>query len=92
MMGAPLLPGFKLAQTFFGFNASHRKIFHENIFNLIWYGEGRWDWNTIYNMPIFLRKFYINQVNAKHQEITDRNTKSSNSSKSEISRAPVTKK
>lgn len=63
-MEAPLLPGFPLEQTFFGFKPDDRIALHENIFNLIWHGEGRWDWDTIYNMPIFLRKFYIKQINS----------------------------
>jgi hypothetical protein len=53
-----------LDQTFFGFKPEDRISLHENIFNLIWHGEGRWDWDTIYNMPLFLRKFYIKQINA----------------------------
>ena len=69
---APSLLGFKLDQTFFGFNPQDRVQLHENIFNLLWHGEGRWDWDTIYNMPIFLRKFYIKQVNAIIQERIDR--------------------
>lgn len=62
-MEAPLLPGFSLEPTFFGFDPEYRITLHENIFNLIWHGEGRWDWDTIYNMPIFLRRFYISKVN-----------------------------
>lgn len=62
-MEAPLLPGFSLQQTFFGFKPEDRIILHESIFNLIWHGEGRWDWDTIYNMPIFLRRFYVTRIN-----------------------------
>jgi hypothetical protein len=62
-MEAPSLPCFKLTQTFFGLNPSDRQRLHENIFNLIWHGEGRWDWDTIYNMPIFLRSFWTKKVN-----------------------------
>jgi hypothetical protein len=71
-MEAPSNLGFKLDQTFFGFSPQDRVQLHENIFNLLWHGEGRWDWDTIYNMPIFLRKFYIKQVNAIIQERIDR--------------------
>ena len=91
-MGAPSLPGFKLEQTFFGFKPSDRKIFHENIFNLIWHGEGRWDWNTIYNMPVFLRKFWIDQINKKHSEISDRNKKAYNKQPKTPSMPPRQKK
>lgn len=69
---APSNLGFKLDQTFFGFSPQDRVQLHENIFNLLWHGEGRWDWDTIYNMPIFLRKFYIKRVNAIIQERIDR--------------------
>ena len=60
---APLLPGFNLEPTFFGFDAEYRITLHENIFNLIWHGEGRWDWDTIYNMPVHLRRYWIKRVN-----------------------------
>lgn len=58
-MGASSLPGFKLDQTFFIHNAAVKKDIHEEIFWLVWNGQGRWDWNTVYNWPIWLRKFYV---------------------------------
>jgi hypothetical protein len=60
---APLLPGFKLDQTFFGFNVKDRVKLHKNLFDMMWHGEGRWDWNTVYNMPVFLRNFWIDSIN-----------------------------
>ena len=62
---------FQLEQTFFGFKPEHRVQLHESIFNLIWHGEGRWDWDTIYTMPIFLRKFYISKINKMHRDRED---------------------
>lgn len=64
-MEAPSHPGFKLDQTFFGFNPKDRIRLHKTLFDLLWAGEGRWDWNTLYNMPIFLRNFWIDSVNQK---------------------------
>jgi hypothetical protein len=29
---------------------------------MIWHGEGRWDWDTLYNMPIFLRRRWMKHV------------------------------
>jgi len=69
---APSILGFKLEQTFFGFKPQDRVQLHENIFNLLWHGEGRWDWDTIYNMPIFLRNFYVKRVNSIIQERIER--------------------
>ena len=62
-MGAPSRPGFKLGQTFFGFKPEHRPKLHDQLFELLWVGEGRWDWNTLYTMPIFLRTFWIRKLN-----------------------------
>ncbi len=30
---------------------------------MIWHGEGRWSWETVYNMPIPIRKLWINKLN-----------------------------
>ena len=60
---APLLPGFKLEATFFGFKPEHQVSLHENLFNLIWFGEGRWDWNTVYHMPVHIRALWTRKVN-----------------------------
>lgn len=60
---APSPPGFNLDQTFFGFKPEDRITLHENIFNLIWHGEGRWDWNTIYNMPVPIRVMWTKRIN-----------------------------
>lgn len=50
-------------QNFFGFRPEHRPEMHDNLFNLLWYGEGRWDWDTIYNMPVHIRRHWIKRVN-----------------------------
>lgn len=91
-MGAPLLPGFSLEQTFFGFSPSDRTQMHSVLFDILWYGEGRWDWNTIYNMPVFLRTFYIDKINKKHSEITERNKKQHSAAKTQTHTPPYQKK
>lgn len=35
---------------------------------MIWYSDGRLDWDTIYNMPVFLRKFYSKKINKIFRE------------------------
>lgn len=62
-MGAPSTPGFQLEQTFFGFSPEDRVKLHESLFDLIWYGQGRWDWETLYTMPVYLRRFWIKKIN-----------------------------
>lgn len=62
-METPSKVYFQSDQNFFGFKPEDRITFHENLFNLIWYGEGRWDWDTVYNMPIHIRRYWIKRVN-----------------------------
>lgn len=60
--------GFKLDQTFFGLSPSDRLRLHDNLFELLWHGEGRWDWDTIYTMPIFLRLYWVRKLNEKLEQ------------------------
>lgn len=66
-MGAPSVQCFRLDQTFFGFKPEDRVILHSNLFDLVWAGEGRWTWETVYNLPVNTRKFWINKLNDKLQ-------------------------
>ena len=38
---------------------------HEIVFN----GKGGYDWNTVYNMPIWLRKFTFNKLKSHYDEV-----------------------
>jgi hypothetical protein len=75
---APSQPGFHLDQTFFGYKPEDRVALHENIFNMIWWGEGRWDWDTIYNMPIPIRKLWTKKVNDIIEARNPKNTGTNN--------------
>jgi hypothetical protein len=88
-MEAPLLPGFKLDQTFFGFKPKDRIQLHENLFNLIWAGEGRWSWETVYHMPIPIRKLWIKKVNditALKQQTQQKQNTQTTSARSKIAK------
>jgi hypothetical protein len=71
-MGAPSSPGFRLEQTFFGFKPEDRVALHESLFNLVWYGAGRWDWETLYAMPVYIRRFWIKKINKMTEEAEQR--------------------
>jgi len=62
-MGAPSHQRFRLDLTFFGYKREDRPKIHELLFDLVWAGEGRWDWDTVYNMPIWQREFWIKKIN-----------------------------
>jgi hypothetical protein len=57
-----------LDQTFFGFNAKHQVEFHDQLFNLVWAGEGRWSWETIYHLPLHIRRLWISKINKMRDE------------------------
>ena len=46
------------------FRAGVFKQIHEICFN----GNGGYDWNTVYNMPIWLRKFTFNQIQSYYTQ------------------------
>ena len=71
-MEAPLLPGFKLDQTFFGFKATDRPKLHSALWDLVWAGDGKWDWNTIYALPIHMRVFFVQKLNKMNSDKSDK--------------------
>ena len=67
-MGEPSLLGFSLGQTFFGLNAEHSVYVQGLIFDMIWQSDGKFSWETLYHMPIYLRKFYLKKINQKIEQ------------------------
>jgi hypothetical protein len=79
-MGAPSKLGFKLEQTFFGFKPEHQVQFHDQLYELLLAGEGCWDWDTIYHLPLHIRKFWITKINKKRTEAAEQAEKLKQSS------------
>jgi hypothetical protein len=64
-----------LGSGFFGLTFQHRTLIFSQIHDIVFYGNGGYDWNTVYNMPIWLRKFTFNKLRAhfeKQQEEMDK--------------------
>ena len=70
---APLLPGFPSELIFSGFDSKYRLQLHASIFDIVWFGEGRWDWTDIYSMPVFLRRYWIKRINGITKERDEAN-------------------
>jgi hypothetical protein len=58
-------------QTFFGFKPEDQVKLHERLFELLMAGDGRWDWDTIYNLPIYLRRFWITKINQSRYAVAE---------------------
>ena len=67
-MGAPSHLPFNLEQTFFGFKVEDQVQLHDALYELLIAGEGRWDWDTIYNLPLHIRRYWIVKINKKRNE------------------------
>ncbi len=89
MMEAPLLPGFQSDLIFSGFNSQYRVQLHDSIFEMVWFGEGRWSWQDIYEMPIFLRRFWIKKINGIVKDRQDAIKKQQQQLKSNKSKVPT---
>ena len=58
--------------TFFGLtqdNASDYRLYLFNqIHQIVFYGKGGYDWITVYNMPIWLRKYTFSEIKKHYDE------------------------
>ena len=50
------------------FRATDRPYIHDQIFTLIFYGKGGFNFTEIYNISIYLRKFYIQKMSSYEEE------------------------
>lgn len=53
---------------FFGLETSYKIPLHQEIFSLCYYGKGGFTWSEVYELPIHLRRFYIQQVSKAIEE------------------------
>jgi hypothetical protein len=47
---------------FFGLTPEYRKHLHTHIFELVYHGNGGFNFNDVYNMPVWARLFYISKI------------------------------
>ena len=66
---------FQWGLSFFGLRPEDRPIIHSEIFDLVFYGNGGFNFNDLYEMPIYLRKFYFKKL----QQALDKEKANSNS-------------
>lgn len=74
----------QLDLSFFGLTSNTAPQFRLAVFKqiheIVFHGQGGYDWNTIYNMPLWLRKFTFNEIRMYHeqQNETIKNSQNSN--------------
>jgi hypothetical protein len=71
-----------LGLDFFGLTLENSQTYRKNLFtqihNIVFHGNGGYDWFTIYNMPIWLRKFTFHEINEYNKAQNERANKSKN--------------
>tara|TARA_R110000868_G_scaffold395171_1_gene666735 strand:+ start:726 stop:1037 length:312 start_codon:yes stop_codon:yes gene_type:complete len=67
--------------SFFGLTSSTAPITRANLFTqiheIVFHGKGGYDWNTIYNMPRWLRQFTFNKINDFYKKESEANENAS---------------
>jgi len=69
-----------LGLAFFGLTSDNIAPARASLFNqihqIVFYGKGGYDWHTIYNMPIWLRRWTFNEIKNHYEEEKDATEKS----------------
>jgi len=76
----------QLVQAFFILTSEEVIRYRRNLFTqiheIVFHGQGGYDWETVYNMPIWLRKFTFDQINTfyskKQQQQQEQQSKNPN--------------
>ena len=56
----------------------------KQIHEIVFHGNGGFDWHTIYNMPIWLRKFTFSQIQKHYEEEKEQIEKAQNGGKTTL--------
>ena len=51
---------FRFLLTFFGLTPEYRPTLFKQIHEIVFHGGGGYDWDTVYNMPLWLRRTTFN--------------------------------
>ena len=61
--------------AFFGLTSNNIAPARASLFNqihqIVFYGKGGYDWHTVYNMPIWLRRWTFNEIKNHYEEEKD---------------------
>jgi len=75
--------------NFFGQPAENRPAIHEEIFTLLYYAHGGFTHTEVYNMPIYLRRFYLKTLEKVIKQETESQKNANKTSDSKIHRPNI---
>jgi len=62
---------FQLGLTFFGLTSEYRGTIFNQIHEILFWGQGGYDYAVVYNMPIWLRKFTFHKLRSHYDKISN---------------------
>ena len=84
----------QLILTFFGLTPEYRAYLFSQIHDILFYGQGGYDYDTVYNMPLWLRRTTFNLMkehyDKQNEEYEKQQNMMKNNGKSNISRPNIT--
>ena len=72
--------------TFFGLTPEYRLYLFKQIHEIVFNGQGGYGWNTVYNMPIWLRKFTFETLREHYEKQAEEMSKQQNMMKNKSSK------
>lgn len=57
-----------MGSTFFTLTPEYRAALFTQIHEIVFHGKGGYDYDTVYNMPIWLRRFTFKKMNEYYEE------------------------
>ena len=64
--------------TFFGLTPEYRQNIFSQIHEIVFHGNGGYDWHTLYNMPIWLRNFTFRKIEEWYKKQEEAQNKQQN--------------
>jgi hypothetical protein len=77
--------------SFFGLREEDKPAIHDQIFSLCFHGKGGFNFTEVYNMPTYLRHFYIKKAQQYYDKEKEQYEKANKKSSSGISRPGITR-
>jgi len=59
--------------TFFGLTSDYRASVFSQIHEIVFNGNGGYDYETVYNMPVWLRRFTFNKLKEHYDQVNKKN-------------------
>ena len=73
--------------TFFGLTQNYKVHLHDQVFDLVYHGKG-FTYQDVYNMPVYLRHFYVRKIQHIYSEEKKSHEKAMRDAKSKQSKKP----